>query len=467
MKSLHCNVAYFIVLLLCLMQVTCFAHYPYPMSKDEKEAADKITRAVQNKNQSSVATLAKLLDDENSRIQTAALLGIMRLTNEDLDFEEVRAAISELEQDDATPPFLSAAVESTQILLDEQSPEKKRISKLIALTESKEGYRRRMAVEAIRPLGDKSVLKALENLANDSFGDHDDRFDMRAVARVAFDVWWSIRSKDLTEEQRLPVLIDILKLGEPYRSRWCDAACDLIEKEGQKAVSLLIPAAKDGDRRSKLWARRTLRAIGGEEAVSALLEFCVADLDAKDRLVRQSAANSIFFQPDKRVLPAITTELQKNKDPIVRRSLAAAMGQIDDKRTVSPLKAALKDPDEVVRAWSAAGLVRKGFSDGDAILLDSLELFSVGGIAAGAMSFISDQEHLAERIADILQKQPGKEIKTERQMILFKEVRSRILRTLASWDAEKLLPMSTTLKPVLEEYPKSGWTKRILDKLSD
>lgn len=468
MKIRHYCVTCFITLLLCLMSGAGFAHYPYPTLEGEKEAADTISKAVQDKNPGSVAILTTLLDDENSRIQTAALLGIMRLVNEGVDFEGVETAIETLEQDDTLPAFLSAAAESTLILLDKKLSAKERVRKLVALTKSEDGYRRRMGAEAMYTFHDTSVLPALEKLANDSLGDHVDSFDMRAVARVAFDAWWSIQSTDLTEEEKLPVLIDTLKLGEPYSSRWCDAACDQIEKEGQKAVALLIPIAKDGDRRSKLWARRTLSAIGGEEAVSTLLECCVPDLEAKEQILRQSSAYTISQLADERILPALVRALKDNPDPYVRERVASAIGRIEHEDTIMPLKAALSDPDDIVKSQAAAQLARKRLSDGDAILLSFLDREGAEGtIAAGSMSFISDQKQLGDRIVEILKKQPDKEMQTDTQKVLFQEVRNRILRTLVDWDVDMLQPMASSLKPVLKEQPISGWARGILDKLGE
>jgi len=444
-----------------------FAHYPFPCSQEEKEVAVRIDKAIQAGNQSSVAMLSALLCHENPRIQTASLMGVMRLSQAELEFGEVTRALGDLK--DATSPFVTAAAEATQILLNQGISARKRMAKLIAFTESKQGYRRRMGVEALRQFDDSSVLAALSALANDGFGDHDDRFDMKALARVAFDVWWPLRAKGLSQAERLRILVDTLQLGEPYRSRWCDAACELLEKEGQNTVPLLILLAQHGDRRSKLWARRTLRAIGGRDAVDPLLACCANDLDSSDTLLRQSAAYTLSQLADKRMLPALGQALKESRDPQVRERVVVAIGRIHDTDTITLLRAALSDTDETVKTQAAAQLARKGCHDGDAILLKALACCdgSPGPIATGAMGFIHDQDQLADRIIEILQAQPSITLRSELDRILFKEVRNRILRELTAWDREKLRPMASALGPVLEKQRNLDWRRRVLEKLGD
>jgi len=456
------------------------AHYPFPTSQQEKDAAVRIAGAVQARNQAAVATLTELLGGDNARIQTAALLGVMRLSDADLDFTKAAAAAGALTE--SKRAYVAAAAEVTGILLDKKMPVKQRRATLVKLTQStkgrdravylprgegKEGYQRRMACEALRTIGDASVLPALEALANDSFGDHDDSFDMKAVARVAFDVWWSIRSPGLKESEKLPVLVGVLKLGEPYWSRWCDAACELLEAAGPKAVPLLIPVAKGSDRRAKLWALRTLRQERGKEAVSTIIEVCTKDLDSNDRLVRQSAMYSLADVADQRVLPTLVKVLAGNPDTQLRERAAFALGKINDQAALAALKAALKDADLVVKTQAAAQLARQGFRDGDAILLDSLGTREgpAGSIAAGAMAHIRDHNRLAERIAELLQTIPGEEQLEERPRILLKEVRNRMLRQLATWDTEKLQLMAPVLRPALQKFTRSGWAKNVLKKM--
>lgn len=457
-----------IVLLVCFMSASCFAHYPYPLGGEEKAAAEKIKKAVEDKNQDSVATLADSLKDKNPRIKTAALLGVMRISNEKLDFNEIKTAISEVKPvEHRHGKFLPAAAQSTMILLDKKTPAKERIEKLINQTKSGDGTYRRMAVEALRPLGDKTALKALESLAGDSFGDHDDSFDMRANARVAFDVWWSIRSKSLSKEQKLPVLIDTLKLGKANGSRWCNGACELIKKEGRKAVALLIPVAKDGDRGSKIWARRLIKDIGRKEGITVSIDFCIPDLDSEDILLRYSAADMIAVFADKRILPQLSGPLKNNPDPMVRQRIAEGIGRIDDKGAVESLKAALNDPDDAVKTQAAAQLSRKGLSDGDSILLKSLDNISgaASHISVRSMSFISDQDKLLARIVEILKKQPEKEYSTNEKRSFFRYQQTKILRELAGWDEKKLQSMADTLKPVLKELPQSQAVRNILKKM--
>jgi HEAT repeat protein len=471
-----------VMLLLVALGTPSHAHYPFPCSHEEKARAAAIARAVEAGDQAGLDALTKLLGDENARTRTAALLGIMRLSKAPLDFQAATAAAKGLTGADRN--FLAAAAEATLILLDKGTPLEERRARLIEMTESKDdeadprkwpgrdnraAFRRRMGVEALRELGGDAVMPALQALANDPTGGFDDSFDMKPVARVAFDAWWGMRSKDLTEDERLHVLIEMLRLGDPFKSRWCDAACDLIEKEGEKAVPLLIPLARGADKRSKLWALRTLRQIGTEDAMTCVREVCIGHLDSEDQLTRQYAAYALSQVADVSLIAPLAKALAESPDPQVRERAAAAFGIIDDERAVAPLRAALADANEGVRTRAAAELAKKGLDDGEDILLASLgrREGSAGYIAAAAMASIRDRERLARRVAQLLRKQPGEEKLDERGRILLAETRNRILRELVRWDAEALRPMAPTLGPALPEYGGSGWAKKLLEKLRE
>ena len=63
-----------------LAPASSFAHYPFPSTQEEKQKAGQIARAVRAGAQDSVESLTAFLADKNPRVQTAALLGIMRLS---------------------------------------------------------------------------------------------------------------------------------------------------------------------------------------------------------------------------------------------------------------------------------------------------------------------------------------------------------------------------------------------------
>ncbi|MFP4057098.1 MAG: HEAT repeat domain-containing protein [Candidatus Brocadiia bacterium] len=461
---------------------TSFAHYPFPASEAEKAKADAIQQAVEAATQASVASLTALLDDENPRVQAAALLGILRLSRQPLDFAAPAAAAAKLE--DSEHALVAAAAEVARILLDKDLGLREQRARLVELTRSqagrhrpaamrrgqcKEGFERRMAIEGLKVVGDASVLPALEALADDGFGDHDDTFDMKANARVAFEAWWAIRSAGLDGREKLRTLVATLELGQPFRSRWCDAACERLEAAGDAAVPMLIPIARGGGR-AKLWALRTLRHFrANRDAIDTVLEVCSRDLDSEDPLVRHAAAYALSVLAEKKVLPILAEALATSPDPYVRERAASGLGRIDDQAAVPRLKAALNDPHPAVRTRAAAQLARKGFADGEDILLDALGApeGSAGHIAVGAMAFINDRDRLVARIAELLHEQPGEKDLGRRQRLLLQEMRHRMLRQLATWDPDTLRPLAPTLRPALRQGPRSAWKQAVLKKLGD
>ena len=81
---------------------------------------------------------------------------------------------------------------------------------------------------------------------------------------------------------------------------------------------VLIPVAKGQDKRSRLWALRTLRSIRSKEALATVREVCAKDLDSEDRLVRRSAAYALSEVADESILPALVAALAKHADRQVR-----------------------------------------------------------------------------------------------------------------------------------------------------
>ena len=470
-------------LLAATVAAPCFGHYPFPCSSEEKAKSEEIKRAIDARTQTSVSTLTGLLEDKNPRAQAAALLGIMRLSNAPLDFTAAVTAATGLRA--SKHALVAGTADVAVILLDKKLTVKERRARLVKLTQSKEGrdraaalrrgvcregYQRRMAAEALRVVGDASVLPALEAMSDDNFGEHDDTFDMQGNARVAFETWWPIRSAGLGEEERLRVLIGVLRLGEPFGARWCDAACDRLEEAGERTVPLLMPVARGTEKRSKLWALRTLRHFrDSKEARDTVVEVCSRDIGSADRLVRHFAVYALGEVAGKSELPVLVDALAESRDPYVRGRAACALGRFDDEGAVASLKAALADPDAGVRTQAAAQLARKGLADGEGILLDALGAREgvAAYVAAGAMAHIKDHGRLAARIAELLQRQPGEEELDERPRILLNEMRNRMLRELARWDAEKLRPLAPTLRPALSQGRPSSWAQAVLKKLGD
>ncbi|MBM4041929.1 MAG: hypothetical protein FJ290_25825 [Planctomycetes bacterium] len=476
-------------MLAVLVPAASVADGPYAISPEEKAGAGQIQRAVEAGTQASVETLVGLVRHENPRVQTAALLGLLRLANAPLDFAAALDAAKGLK--DSKQAFVAAAADVALIALDRQVPIAERRARLVKLTESregrgplratdratvpppaecKEGYQRRMAAEALRAIGDASVLPALEAMADDSFGESGDSLDRKAGSGVAFHAWWAIRSQGLPEEEKLRVLAGALRHGEPFGSRWSDAACRLLAGAGEPAVPVLIPLARGEDRRSKLWALRTLRDFStSQSARDVVIEVCAKDIESEDRLVRQSAAFTLRELADRKSVPVLARALAASPDPYVRERAAFTLGRIEDEGTLAPLKAALSDADWGVKTQAAAHLARRGFRDGEPVLLDALgeREGTAGSIAVGALEFIQDRERLAERLAALLRKQPGEEQLAARPRILLDEARNRILRQLATWDPEKLRPGAPALKPVLANHLRPDLVQAVLKKLGD
>ena len=326
-----------------------------------------------------------------------------------------------------------------------------------------------MAAEALRGIGDSSVLGALEALADDRFGSLDDTFDMKVIGRVAFGVWWQIQTPKMNETEKLALLAGALRLAEPVGSPWGDAACDLLEKQGEKAVPPLMPLLKGNDRRSKIWAMRTLKDIVGKDDVEALRNVALKDVESDDRLLRSIAMGVLVRHPEKPCLPTLVRVLARSHEPYMRARAVIAIGHIDDKSVDAVLTKALSDRQEWVRTQAAAELARRGLRHGDEILLASLGSRSGGErrIALRAIPHIKDQRRVRERLLEILGPQPDEGKLTEQNRVLLRGLRHNVLRELATWDAARLRPIGPALERLFLGKPLTGWARTILKKLDE
>lgn len=64
------------------------AHYPFPYGKEEIQKAKQIEDAINRNNQNGVDILTQFVNDKNPRVQTAAILGLGKLTTSNLNIKE-------------------------------------------------------------------------------------------------------------------------------------------------------------------------------------------------------------------------------------------------------------------------------------------------------------------------------------------------------------------------------------------
>ncbi|WP_165219141.1 HEAT repeat domain-containing protein [Aquisphaera insulae] len=132
------------------------------------------------------------------------------------------------------------------------------------------------------------------------------------------------------------------------------AASRALAREGATAIPALVDRLRAGGaeqgRIEAIWA---LDAIDRCEA-GAAIAGAIAD---PSPLVRIQAARSCGNQARKDVTPALIGQLS-HRDPAVRREAAIALGRIGDRSAMSPLVAAVGDPDRFA-AWSIRVAIRR------------------------------------------------------------------------------------------------------------
>ena len=449
------------------------ARHPFPASPGERDKARQILEAVAAGNQNGVKALAELLGDENPRVQTAALVGLLRLSHKELDFAPALARVRAWRG--PRPPFLRAALSVAEVALNTQTPLMARLGALIELTKSERGFERRMAVEALRgrrahrvPSKD-IVLQALAALANDPFADTDADFDGKAVGRLAFEVWWALRSHNVDQDERPPMLLEALRAGEPYASRWGHAACDVLARRGQEAVPLLLPLLGGKDRRSKLWAMRALADIGGAKAIAALQDSWIRELDGGGELERDVARRSLLRHPDWRVLPPVVREAVRDDEVYAAWKAVHGLGKLEDDEALPRLREAAQDHREVVRMQAAAQLAHRGQGDGELTILTGLTSGTdiVRLIARWGLPKLPDRKKVHEHVIELLKVKPDEDKLPEKTRDCLQRVRLDLLQDIYAWDRERQdhLPLVYAISDLLEHPRYAGWAAKILRKL--
>ena len=449
-----------------LLGASALAQHSFPTSRAETQKAERVAEAVAAGDQAAVTTLTGLLGDENARVQTAALVGLLGLSHKELDFRAPLARVGDWRG--PRPAFLRAALKAAEIALDKQAAIKERLAGLIELTGSERGFERRMAVEALRGHREEAVLRALEALANDRFEDGDGDFDVKAVGRVAFEVWWPLRIKGVDEDERPPILVKALRLGEPYGSRWCAAACEMLAKEPGTTLPLLTPLVTGKDRRSKLWAMHTLRDIGGTKTIRTLQDVWVNDLGSKDWLERDVARRALIRHPDLRALPQYVRPAVKDDELYEAWKAVHDLGKQADEESLRELRKAAEDHRELVRTQAAAQLAHRGQAGAELTVLTGLtsETEIVRLIARWGLPCLPDHKKVHQHVIGLLKVKPDEAKLPERTRDRLRKVRLDMLQDIYAWDRERqeYRPLVYAIRDLLENRHFSGWALKILRK---
>jgi len=433
-----------------------YAHYPFPCSQEEKEKAEKIDQAQNQRDQQGVDDLIRFLGDENHRVKTAAFLSLIYLSPFDFNMDRAVPIADQLKdgEQNRVSAYSIAASKVFLILHNPALPDAQKQDKMIELLSAEDGALRRMAIEGLKAYGDQTCLPALAERINDSFGDHDDSYDMRAVSRVAFEVWWKIKSANLNTEQQVSTIIATLEEAQPFSSRWGDAACDLLEGMEYAAVPQLIEVYSGKSCNTRAWAARTLRKpeLWGHDR-KRVRTIAIGDLRSKDQSQRWTAAYLLERFSDKEDLDLFVELLANHDDPWIRDFAARRLGELGGAKAITALKGALLEDDlKQTRVIAAATLAALGQKEGHELLLESFASLDITrNIALGAIEYM-DQDQVCARMLELLTSIETFHSDDERQGFLFAYARADLFRYLDKMPAHKLEPAIPTLKSLLK-YP--------------
>jgi len=450
---------------------TTNAHYPFPISQEEKAKAAKIEQARKQSDQQGVDVLIGFLEDENLRVRTAAFISLIYLSPSGFEMDRAVSITNQPKGrgNQRISPYLDAAAEVFLIVQNPATSDDQKQNKLIELSSVENGAMRRMAVEGLRAYGDARCLPALARRVNDPFGDHDDIYDMRAVSRIAFEVWWKIKAANLDTEQQISTIIASLDEAKPFSSRWADAACDILEGMGYAPVPQLIEVYSGKPCNTRAWAARTLRKpeLRGQDK-KRVREIAIGDLQSMDQSYRWTAAYLLERFGEKEDLDLFVELLASHDDPWIRDFAARRLGELGGAKAIAALKGALIEDERMqTRVVAAATLAALGQKDGHELLLESFASLDITrNIALGAIEYM-DQDCVCDRMLELIEAIEKFESDDERQRFLFGYARGDLFRYVDKMPAHKFEPAIPTLKKLLK-YPNDSISRpaaRLLKKL--
>lgn len=152
---------------------------------------------------------------------------------------------------------------------------------------------------------------------------------------------------------------------------------DIDYLEEERDVDGLIKALKDQDYLTRKEAARSLKKVGDERAVDALIDALRYKTWHSDYIilsaVRENSAEALGRIGDERAIPYLIRSMEEDPDEEVRLKAAWSLGEIGDPEAVDALIAALEDTNWSVRRTAANSLGMIGDPRAVPYLINALE----------------------------------------------------------------------------------------------
>jgi HEAT repeat protein len=192
---------------------------------------------------------------------------------------------------------------------------------------------REAALVALGRLGDGSTARLLAQTAAETTG---------AVREAARNSLYRLPGRDTDR-----VIVEALRDAAPV------AKAELARAIGERGISAagtaLIQLLQEPNESIRRDGLRSLRDVGGESEVGALVGFICQDLAEAEKTEAERALAAILRRSSGRGLPGVLSGYRETSSSAARQSLLAVMGSVGSGDALPTLKRALRDEDPGVR----------------------------------------------------------------------------------------------------------------------
>ena len=268
-------------------------------------------------------TINEILKSGDKQMQTAAI-GVLK---DAAKTDVVKAAAEQL-------PNLGATQQIQLLTALAECGDKVALPAVLTAVKSTDSPVRVAALAAIGTLGDASTIDLLVQTAVSTKGDEQ---------KAAQESLYRLRGEEIDK-----AILSKLSAAEPKAKVELIRSCD--QRNITASVPELMKAAKDSDAQVRAESIKTLRAVGGPQDMTGLVDLQMAATGTdRSELEKTVVVVAKKIPADKNPAEKVLAALPNAKDLDVKCSLLSVLGKIGDPAGLSVLREALGDKEDKIK----------------------------------------------------------------------------------------------------------------------